>query len=188
MKETSTAIVIASLEKKAKPLITSLSRIEAIESQEDYDSSSIIISKLKALKKEASAEESTMLDPLKKTEKAIRSHFQPFYNKVSEMESAIKSLMLEWVNKQDLIAAKAEKDFEDGKIASVGTYAKKVAQAQVKNGTAQRKKVWYLEIEEPSSIPREYLVPDTSKIEEALKSGKKVKGCKLVQKNVIAIR
>lgn len=185
-KTTSVQIVLASLSKKAKPLQNKLSDLE-VKSQSDYDLAGNLMKQLKTLAKESEAEKKKMTDPINQTLKAVREHFKPFEDVVAELEVNTKAKMLAFVEKQEAEQKKLEEKFEQGKIKKVSTLVAKQDELHVSSQHSSIRKVKVVEVENESKIPREYLVPDMAAIKEALLAGKKVNGCKLVDKNNIAI-
>lgn len=182
----STAVVVASLEKLAAPSIRKVTDLQ-IKTKDDYELAAILISKLKELSKQAEVEEKRITTPLNEALKATRAHFKPFQNKVSEIENATKMNMYEFLGALKKISAKAEQDFEDGKIKKISTVLNKQADARVDNGTAQVRKVWKLFIDNPDLVPRGYCMPDAEVIKEAMKNGNPVDGCRWEQVDSIAI-
>lgn len=56
-------------------------------------------------------------------------------------------------------------------------------------GTTTIKKVWTFEVVNENEIPREYLVLDVKKVNEAIKAGvREIKGLKIYEKDEIAVR
>jgi Flp pilus assembly protein CpaB len=78
-------------------------------------------------------------------------------------------------------------DFEAGKIKKINTVISKQKTLEVTNGAAQVRKVWTAIPVNEKLTPREFLIPDTSAIKEALKSGKAVAGWKWEQVDSIAV-
>ena len=182
----STAVVIASLEKQAAPSIRRVTDLK-IKTKGDFELAATLVKQLKGYSALAKQEEDTMVNPAKATIKAIQAHFKPFQNKVAEIEMEVKAKMSEFLVEQKKLSAKAEQDFEDGKIKKISTIVAKQAELRVDNGTAQVRKVWTLFIDNESKIPREYLEPATDLIRSALKDGKTVPGCRWEQVDSIAI-
>lgn len=182
------AVVIQSLEKQAKPISKKLEKLTAIKTQDNYDAAALLMKELKSLSKTAEKEMKTITDPINEALRATRQHFKPFMDRIAAIERETKTLMLQFVEQQKRLSQKVDEDFESGKIKRVRTFAARKAQTEVKNSPAAKvRKVWTLEIENESVIPREYLMPDTAKITEALRAGKTVKGCAYIQKETIAI-
>ena len=182
-----TAVVVQSLEKKSRSLITKLSNITSITTQEEFDKAGKVTKELKAYGKIATAEMNTILNPLNQSIKATREHFRPFFNRLAEAETRIKGLMLEFTARQKALSEKVDRDFEDGKIKKISTYASKKMKTEVKSGAAKVRHVWKLTVVNEKKIPREYLMPDIGLIERAFKEGKEVPGCKYEQVEQIAI-
>lgn len=185
-KNTDVQVVIAALEKQAKPINNKLLKLPAIKTQQEYDTIRERLKKLKDLGKQATAKEKEIVNPIQDSVKKIKALFKPFKDKVAETEAIVNPALVAWVDKQDAEIEKAEEDLESGKIKNVSTFARKVAKASVPTGSG-RKKVWKLFIKDEKKIPREFLVPDETKIREAFKAGKKVAGCTWEQVNQVAV-
>lgn len=185
--QTNTAIVLASLEKQARPIAKKLSKLTSINTQEDFNNAGQLTKELKGLGAIAEKEMKGMIDPLNVTIKKIREHFRPFSTMIANNEAHIKTMMLDFVSKQKKLSAKVDQDFEAGKIKKVGTYADKKMSAEIVNGAAKVRKVWTVIIDDEEQIPKDYMVPDMKLIEIAFKQGNKVKGCRYEQVEQIAI-
>jgi hypothetical protein len=180
------AVVLAALEKEAAPLIRSLNKISIVDN-DSYVIASQKVSALKQLKKMADEREKSLIDPLKKVISDIKTLFEPFTSKVNQLEIEFKQQMLEHDRKLEAAKEKVKKDLQGGKIAKLSTAARKLSTLELAPSEATVKKIWVLEEVDASLTPREYLVPNESKIKEALKAGNKVAGWKMVQKKTISI-
>jgi hypothetical protein len=183
----STAVVIQSLEKKAKPVFKKLESIDSITTVEDNERAAEQLKFLKVLAQEADAQQKEITDPLEQAKKATIKLFKPFKDRVAEMETTIKLKMSNFLTLQKKKEVKLLEDFDNGKIKNVSTFTKKSQELQITSNVMQVRKVWTVEVENENEIPREYLVPDMEKIKQAFKDGKKVKGAKYFQKETIAI-
>lgn len=182
----STQVVLASLQKKAWPLIKHLEAIDEV-NKANYDKAAETLKALKAIGKEADAQLHAIIDPIRAAEKAAKEHFKPFTNRIAELETAIKAKMLEHVENQNRQSMKVLKDFDEGKIKKVGTVIAKQSELEVSSESASIRKLIRAKAVNPALTPREYLIPDERAILDALKSGKKVKGWELETINSIAI-
>lgn len=183
---TNAAIVLKSIEADAAPLFKQLKKLTVTDGT-SYNLVSDKIDALKQLGKQAEEKEGTFTVPLTKLIKDVKSLFAPFRAMVAEAEKTAKLELAAYQDKMELEREKIKSDLEAGKIAKVSTAAKKIAATEISASTSSVKKVWTLEIEDVGDIPREFLIPDESKIREAFKSGRKVSGCKWYQKTTIAI-
>jgi hypothetical protein len=181
--DTSAAIVLASLEKEAKPLIKSLQQIKV----KDKDAYKLLAEKTKALKqlgKLAEAKEKSLIDPLKKVQKDIKELFAPFYATIKKLDNEAKASMLKLVEVNETKEEKIKNDLTSGKIVNLSTAVKKIADLSIDSNV---RSPWVLEEIDAGVTPREYMVPDLVKIRAAFKEGKTVLGWKYVQKKTIAI-
>lgn len=177
----STQVLVASLEKKANPAIKKLKKIVTVDSVEEFQEAGIQLKVIKAVRKEAADEMSSMLSGIKLTEKKIREHFKPFFDKVDSLEADYKLLMSVFLEQSKKKQAKLNEDFETNKVKKISTYNNKLASMTVTHvkGGASIRKVQKLFIVDEKKIPREYLVPNEKKIREALEAGENVPGCEL---------
>ena len=182
----STSVVIASLEKQAAPSIRRVTDLK-IKTKDDFELAATLVKQLKALSAEAERQEKSITTPMREALKATQAHFKPFQNKVAQVEADVKLSMSVFLEGQKKLSAKAEQDFEDGKIKKISTIVAKQAELRVDNGTAQVRKVWTLFIDHPKRVPFDFMVPDETKIKEACKAGHVPSGCRWEQVELIAI-
>lgn len=182
----STQVVLASLQKKAGPLIKQLEAIDEV-NKANYDKAAETLKALKAIGKEADAQLHSIIDPIRAAEKAAKEHFKPFTNSIAELETSVKLKMSIYVENQNRKSMQVLKDFEVGKIKKVETVLAKQAEFEVSSESASVRKLTRAKAVDVTLTPREYLIPDERAILDALKSGKKVKGWELETVNSIAI-
>lgn len=182
----STQVVLASLQKKAGPLIKQLETIDEV-NKANYDKAAETLKALKAIGKEADAQLHAIIDPIRAAEKAAKEHFKPFTNSIAELETSVKLKMSIYVENQNRKSMQVLKDFEVGKIKKVETVLAKQAEFEVSSESASVRKLTRAKAVNKALTPREYLIPDERAILDALKSGKKVKGWELETVNSIAI-
>lgn len=180
------SLVAASLQAKILPLHKQISKI-VIESEHDYELMAEKVDKLKWYDKLAAEEERNLIEPNKTAIDRIKNFFKPLHQSVKLIETASKQAMVEWREKVDKKEAKIVQMFDEGKIGHKA-YLSKLKEVQT-TGTsaAQVRKIKKLQITNEKLIPREYLIPDTSKITADLKAGKSIPGCKLIEETNIAI-
>jgi len=181
-----TQIVVKALEKQASPITRKVTSL-VINSQESFDQAGEMIKTLKEIDRKAVEEEKKITDPLTQALQAAKTHFKPFHDHVKLIEADTKAKMLTYVKTMEQKQLKALDDFDKGKIKKISTLTSKQEALQVVSSSAQTRQVWSMEVVDASIIPREYLMPDEAKIKEALKAGKKVKGCEWKQVKTIAI-
>lgn len=186
MKEKSdTAVVVAALEKEAKPLFASIASFAI----KDNDSLQVYVNRLKdlkQLKETAETRRRGITDKLNDVVKEINSLFKPFTIKVDIAIENAKSQILLFQEKQEEAKKQLEASFEKGKM-KVSKFAEKQAELEVDvKGMASRSSS-ILVITLPKKIPIQYLMPNEKLILAALKEGKKVPGCKLEMKRSVAL-
>lgn len=184
----STEIIIASVEQKAKGAFAKLKRITRIDSQEDVEVASNQVKVLKELAKEADTQKTGITDPIYQSIERIEELFKPFADKVKKADTDLKTLILDYAERQEKKLQQAQEDFKDGKIKKVSTFTEKTSALQVGSaGAAKFKNVSQLFITDVKKIPLEYMVPDETKIKEALKAGKKVPGAEMRKVKKVSI-
>lgn len=184
--QVSTAVVVATLEKLAAPVMRKVTDLK-IKTKEDFELAANLVKKLKEWSKEASEQESKIINPMKEAMKAAQLHFKPFRNRVAEIELFTKSQMDLFLSNQEAKLKQLEANFSTGKIKKVSTLLASQDSLRVDNGAAQIRKVWKVNIIDAKKIPREFLIPDEVAIRESCKSGKVPAGCEWRQENTIAI-
>lgn len=181
-------IVAKSIEKKAQPIAKKLGNLKIVQ-KEHFVLAATLLKQLKDWDKQAKAEEDKFLDLSKQLIKLTKAHFKPFHDSVALLECQVKERMLAWQQKQQGRAKQLAANFEKGtgKITRLGTLVAAQEELLSVDSPAKNRKNWVLEITDANKIPRAYLIPDEVAIRAALKEGKKVAGCTLVEKQTIAI-
>lgn len=180
-------VVAASLEKRAAPYFKKLNRIDKV-TKENFGEVGVQMRALKAIRKEATEQQSTILASIKQTEKLIRGHFKPFMDQVDEKEDEIKSLIEEYLETSRKKELKAKEDFKGGSMR-ITTFNNKIDAATIDKvkGGASIRQVQKLFIVDESKIPRSFLEPNRHSITAVLKEGGKVPGCELRYVDSISI-
>jgi hypothetical protein len=189
-KEVQTLVVAATitetinkLNKKASNDIRVLEEF-SIKTPAQYEEAAKRVSRLKDLRKEADVQEKSITDPANLILKNTRAIFKPFKDKVDIIEAKIKQAMVLYIESRERKAVA----LTEGDHADLSKVVSKVSElTNNKNEFASTRKITVVEITDLELVPREYLVPDESKIKAALQAGKKVKGCRLTLKTSIAI-
>lgn len=183
-------VVLKSVEKGAKPLIKKLMAFK-IKTKEDYQKAFALTKDLKNIGKIAKDQLGTVVGPNRRIRKeadasikAANAIFAPFFNLIDGVDANVKVQMLEWQNKQAGKKEKLNEAFASGKISKASTFAAKSEELEENTGVRM---VWELVEKDASKTPKEYLVPDTEMIEEALRNDKKVAGWAWEQVQHIAI-
>jgi hypothetical protein len=184
----STAIVVADLEKEAKPLFNKLNKITTIKTQEDFEMAGEQLKMLKGIVAKAKELENEMTAGIKQSLKKIQEHFKPFSRKTGDLELNIKLMMSNYLEAAKKKLATIDSNFEKGSM-KISTYAKKVAEVAPTSSRAGAtiRKVWTAVITDENKIPREYLVPDMTAITKACKDGEVIPGVEWKQVDQIAI-
>ena len=175
------AVVLASIQSKAKPLKASIAKIK-VKDKTTYELKRQKVANLKELMKLAEAEEKKFLEPLKKLTEDIKELFAPFKQTVLKMDAEAKKELAAYSQSVNNKKLTVQNNLSAGKI-SLSKAVAKTAELEV-SGTM---KYWTAECIDATQTPREYLEPNVTAIRAALKAGKQVKGWKWVQKETITI-
>lgn len=181
------AVVVASLEKQARPLIGKLEKLLVIKTQEDYENAGKFLKQLKDLGKVGKAEKDKFLNPLKELTKVTNNHFKPFENLLESTESATKEGMMKFIQAREAKKEKLDESFEKGDIKKIGTYLKKSQEINAGNEHVQERSKTVVKITNLKKIPIKFLEPNLKLIKEALESGQEVPGAVLDKEVVLAV-
>lgn len=167
-----------------------------IKTDQDMESATDILSKIKQVGKLIKARKEQITEPLMESLKSARDLFKPLEQNHEEAERIIKTKMLTYQREADAknraeeerIAARVEKGTmrEDTAIAKIEAMPEVKRSIQGKVGKVTTRKVPKYRVIDESLIPREYLVPDMGKITEALKKGIAVPGATIIYEEVIS--
>lgn len=182
----SAAVVATALHKEATPILKKL-QANIIKDNFDYNMTAQRVSQLKELAKQAREKESSIITPLKKAIKEIQSLFSPFLHLIEDGEKNAKAEMIAFLHKMEMEKEKINEQLVSGKIAKVSTAVRKLEALEIKSADSSVRKVWVLVETDATLTPREYLVPDETRIKEALKAGKIIPGWRMEQQKIIAI-
>ena len=150
-----------------------------------YDKGAELLSIVNTATKKAEEEKKKVLDPAELTVKRIKEQWRPFEDKLRWATNIIKSEMGEWLRvEEDKINEKQRKLLLDKRISNPVTLNNKLASLELEP-VSNTRSVLKLYIDDPSLIPREYLVVDESKVREALKEGIAVPGARLDREKII---
>lgn len=183
----STAIVVSSFEKRAKPTLKKINAFNKIDGTPSYAALVAHVHNLKEIDKEATEKQDSILGPLKIATDNTKSLFQPFFEKLEQAKDHAKSLMLKYEEGKEVKLAELNDKFRSGKVKKASTFAEKQSKIVEKVSGVSVRQLPELQIKNPGKIPKKYLVPDTKKIMEDLKKGKSIPGCVLKYKKSIAI-
>ena len=160
-----------------------------IKTDEDLDRAVLIHQRIKKIAKMVKEKKEALTKPLNAALKSWRDQFRPLEEEIESAESKFEQKILEYRRKRDEKASKKEEEIAD-KVASGELSAEKgvekmegIKRAEITGSHVRR--VLTLEIFDEALLPREYLVPDSVKIKEALKAGIEVAGARMVDKEIL---
>ncbi len=188
-----TTTEIKTIEKTVNPLVATATAL-SIKSDADMPRATELLSQVNQALDQVTDEEDKVVKPLKEALKAEQSRWKPIKSTLETARDAIRSAMSKYQTSVAL-ARKQEEERLAARVAKgtmkIETAARKMTEAPVPvqavetaSGSIRFRTVQKLVITKPADIPREYLVPDEVAIKAALKAGKKVAGCELVDEQV----
>jgi DNA-binding protein H-NS len=177
--------IVKAFQKQALPISKQISSLR-IDSQHDYELAEELLSKLKTMSKKAVKERKSMTGPLKQVIKKIEKHFKPFIDSIALIEKDTKAKMIEFIKENKREAKQIEVKFESGEMKPA-KYVQSIKKLEVATTLSTIRTIQKVKIMVRSKIPARYMEPNLKMIEDALKAGRKVPGCKLVEEPNIAI-
>jgi hypothetical protein len=171
-----------------------------ITSQQELTAATDVLSKIKTVGKIIKEKKEAITRPMNEALKQARALFAPIEENYEEAERVIKSKMLAYQQEVDRKAreeqAKIEARVERGTIKPE-TAIKKVAAIENvgttvsgnRGGEVQFRTVRRAQIENEALLPREYLIPNVTKInEDAIRKNIEIPGVKVIEEKVVASR
>lgn len=163
--------------------------IVSIKNDMDLDRAVLAHQKAKSAAKLVKARKEFLTKPLNAALKSWREVFKGVEDHIEEEESRLEGLILAYRKKKDEAANKKEEALAEkvstGEISAEKAVEKMENIQRAEISGSHVRKVPTLEIFDLALIPREYLVPDTVKIKEAIKSGLEVPGAKMVDREIL---
>ena len=183
-----------------------------------YENAGEKLKEVKGIQKRLESQRKLFTQPLDQAKSAIMDFFRKPEEKLKQAESTLKRAMDGYYQEQERIAreaqarldeqarkerekleAQAKRAAESGKTEKADILLTKAAMVDAPVVVAQQtsvsgqsvRKDWDFTIEDASLIPREYLMPDESKIRKMVKAFKedaKIPGVKAFSKNIISSR
>lgn len=167
-----------------------------IKTDEDMEAATDLLSKIKKVGKLIKERKEAITRPLMESLNSTRDLFKPLEQSHASAESIIKTKMLGYQHEveeknrieQQRIAARVEKGTmkQETAIEKIGNQQEVKKQAEGKVGKITTRKVTKYRVTDESKLPREFLIPNMSKINEALKAGQEVPGAESYQEDVIS--
>lgn len=182
----------ATLEKQVAVLKKDAFEGITVQSDEDLARASDSIKRTIELRKKIEKEKEDYTKPAREIIGKANLVYTPLINALKDAEMNLKRIstnyMMEREKKRKDEEAKIAKKLEDGKIKKPETAVRQIEKLPEAprnvQGTASSlriRMVKKLEITDESKLPREFLVPDTTKIKKALDAGIEVPGAHLIE-------
>ena len=169
-----------------------------IETEEDFTKATEFLNQIIARIKRIEELRIQFTKPILDAKNAIDTEFKASSVPLREVETKVKSIILDYRKKEAQILEKKriEKLKEAEKIKNVGEQEKALEEVkeikqetniQVSTGTNRFKKVWTFDIMNEKLIPKKYLKVDEAAIRKAVREGeRKIKGVKIYQEERIS--
>lgn len=168
----------------------------SIVSMEDMERGTDLLNQVKQIKKSVTERKEAITRPLMEALASARDLFKPLESGYTEAEKTIKAKMLEFSVAEDeriekekaRVEARVEKgtmrtDTAVKKIESIGD---KKSSYEGNTGKVSIRVMRKVRIVDENLIPREYLVPDTTKITKVSLAGVIIPGVEIVEEKVVA--
>lgn len=166
-----------------------------IASDQDMQSATDILSKIKSVGRLITEKKEAITKPLNEALKNARALFAPIEADYAKAEATIKGKMLVFQQDKARRAAEAEAKILNDRRLTAETKAERLAEVEApqtkvegNSGAVQFKTVRKVVIENPEALPREYLVPDDVRIRKDALAGKDIPGVKVVEEQTVAAR
>lgn len=180
------------LKKQSAPIIERAQTL-TVTCAEDMPGAAEVLSQLNQYMDRLTEEKEKVTKPLNEALKAERARWKPLedmYNgAIATVRSAVSTYMTAEAKRVKEAEAKIAARVGDGKgKLQMDTAARKMdaivkpeEKVVAQSGMLKFRTVQRLSIVDAAAIPREYLVPDEKAILAALKEGKEVKGCEIIE-------
>lgn len=167
----------------------------SIKTDTDMEAAADVLSKIKKVGKLIKERKEAITRPMMESLNSTRDLFKPLEQSHASAESIIKTKMLAYQHEvaeknrieQERLAARVEKGTMKqetaGEKISNQQEVKKTAEGKI--GKVTTRKITKYRVVDESKLPREFLIPNMSKITEALKAGQEVPGAEGYQEDVI---
>jgi len=162
---------------------------------DDMVNATDILSKIKIVGKMIAKKKESITKPLNEALRNARSLFTPLENQWSDAEKTVKMKMVMFNNAERIKAEKKmekiEKKVESGKmkpelaIEKIDTIVPK-NKVEAKSGSIQFRTIREVVIEDETKLTRKYLAPNIVKIKADALRGVKIKGVKVIEKQIVA--
>lgn len=167
-----------------------------IQTDADMESAADVLSKIKKVGKLIKERKEQITQPLNDALKSARGLFAPLEQNHEEAERVIKNKMLAYQREvadrnrieQERVAARVEKGTmkQETAVAKIESQQEVKKQAEGKVGKVTTRKITKYRVVDETKLPREFLIPNISKINEALKAGQEVSGAESYQEDIIS--
>lgn len=180
------------LKKQSAPIIERANAI-VVTNAAEMNEAAEVLSQLNQFMDRLTEEKEKVTKPLNEALEAERARWKPLEDMYNGAITTVRGLVSTYMTAEAKRVKEAEAKIVarvgDGKgklqmdtaARKLGEIAKPEEKVVAKSGMLKFRTVIRLNILQASDIPREYLVPDEKAILAALKEGKKVKGCVIIE-------
>lgn len=190
-------------DKDIKKVLKSSGEIEMIVenmqviSKESQIEATNLVKQIKALKKIINERKEFFTKPFNEVLKYVREQAKALNSPLDEMEKTLREKL---INYQEVLEKKAqeqrekfekkmEKSIKENKPLPVEAPIEAEKKVKSEESTLTYKDVWKFEIEDPSKVPAEYMIPDEVKIGKVVRGGiREIPGVRIYSKKEPSIR
>lgn len=192
---------VVELQKNSVALIESATNL-IVSTKDEMDKASAVVVQLADIRRGGENLRKFFVQPFNDQVKNINAFFKNVANPVVTAETGLRNRITDYVAEQQRIADEKQKeaDKEAAKAAKAAEKrgekvedfeapAPQTPDIQTSSGRLSTKKVWTWKTKNEKLIPREYLMIDSVKIRDAIRSGERnIKGIEIYQEIQSAIR
>ncbi len=181
---------ITPIEDRVKSLSVKVSTLK-ITSKKSLEIAKEELKQVGAAKNWVKDQKAKLVDPISLSLKNARAFFKPLELRIEEAEHYLKGSIMDYKRKIDEQAKKKEeevqKKIEEGEI-SFEKASEKIERAESKKDDFNVRKQKVIKVVDENEIPREYMMPNLTKIKNDAFAGKEIAGVKVVIREIPVIR
>ena len=178
--------------KESKPVSLMVSKVKSlviVSTDEDVVKATEFLVNVKNKLDSLEEERKGYTQPINESLKKINARFKELTEPLKEAERTVKDAILSYREKKEeerlKVQEKMQKQTKDPNLEIMPSLPDIV---ESKSGESRTSKKWVFEVEDEKKVPREYLVVDAVKVNEAIKNGERnIAGLKIFQKETLSI-
>ncbi len=175
--------------KTVNKLVSKIETVVEITSDEGVSIATEYLVQVKNRLKEHEEERTSYTQPINESLRRINARFKEITEPLKAAETKLKSAILDYRAKIEEKRLEAEKELQNttgsNELVVESTLPDTV---ESKSGESRTVRRWTFNIEDFKKVPREYLTVDETKVDNAIKEGKReIKGLKIYQEESLSI-